>query len=104
MLIWAHLSDVPQPIRDTISNAFVPFDKRDLAVESAINAMVDHPVATTHACRALQGALNPVRVPALCQAVHDTHGLSWRASFRAVGLFLGLSETHVRDLFYRRPQ
>ena len=102
---WEHLTQVPDPIRATMSQAFAQWARQDLGVEHLLDLTLQNEHITRQVLAALVASANAVRVPELCQVVHAAHPeISWRQVFRAVGLFCGLHDRHVQRLHYaRRP-
>lgn len=104
MTRWYALTEVPQPIRDTMALVWAQWDTRDLTLDGTL-AMVHEDRLAAQQVGVLSRALaNRSRVPRLCDAVRDAHAISMRSTWRAVGLFLGLHPSHVQRLCYRRPK
>lgn len=100
MTRWYALTEVPQPIRDTMSLVWAQWEARDLTLDGTLALVHSEPLAAQQVGTLSRALANRSRVPVLCHAVHDAHGVSWRATWRACGLFLGLHPSHVQRLFY----
>lgn len=84
-----HPSQISAEVAATLAAASAPLDAEDQALEAAI-------------LRSLRETRLPLRVPVLAAALKREHpDLSQRAIFRVLEVRLGLSYSHVRDLFYR---
>ena len=102
---WEHLAQVPEDIRQTMSKAFVLWEKQDTSIEGVVDGMIQAPHVTLMTCRALRSAANAFRIPNLCTTVKTAHPeLSWRDVFKAVGLFTGIHDHHVQRLYYARAK
>ncbi len=92
--MWAHLNELPEEIRSVLSAEVKQGEVED-------KALIAQTVATIKANR-LQ-----MRVPKLCRALRLAQPeLAKRKVFIAVSLVTGISEGHVRDLYYaerRKP-
>jgi hypothetical protein len=105
MARWEHLTEVPEPLKTTMSTEFIRWEKQDLGIETIIEGMFNAGCVTKAVCRTVNSATNPIRLPELCRIVKAAHPTeSIRNIFIAIALFTGLSESYVRDLYYRRPQ
>ena len=98
---WVHLCQLPEEVRQTMSQAFTRWAEQDLGIEVALDLMLRDRMASHVLRQALQRATNATRIPELCRVVKAAHpGLSWRSVFTAVGLFSGLHLKHVQRLYY----
>jgi len=95
------LGEIPAEIRETMARLWAAWDTRDLALDATL-ALV-HPVhATAQQLGTMSRATaNRDRVPTFCEQVREIHALSRRATWRVVGLYLGLHPSHVQRLCYR---
>jgi len=85
---WAHLSEIPAEIREVL----------DAEVREA---EAEDQFLLTTALNAIRQAQMTKRVPNMCQKVLAAHPeMRKRKVFTAVSLVTGMSEGHIRDLFY----
>lgn len=98
------LSDIPSDIRETMQNTWAKWDLHDLTLDGTLALIHNEPLAVQQVGVLSRSVANRSRVPALCDVVHQGHRLSWRVTWRVVGLFLGLHPSHVQRLCYRRQQ
>ena len=98
---WLGLSDVPPEIRETMSRLWVQWDRQDLALDSTLSLIHSNPTDAQQVGTVSRAIANRSRIPAFCEALHRAHGLSWRATWHAIGHFLGLHPSHVQRLYYR---
>ena len=85
MTYWAHISELPPEIRSILDLEAHRLDAEDRAVLVAI-----------------QTARLTQRVPTMCRAlIQSDPTLSARTVFQAVALVTGISEPHIRRLYYR---
>lgn len=86
---WSHLNDLPDHVRRILRDEM----DRTAAEDEAV-------IAATVA--ALRSARLAIQVPAMCGAIEAMHPeIPRRRVFVAVSLATGLSEPHVRNLYYR---
>ena len=98
---WVHLTQIPEPIRETMTRAFVPWDRQDLGIEAMVDGMLQAPAVTAATTRAMRASANAIRVPQLVRIVAEAHpDLSIRDVFTAAGLYLGLYPRSVARLYY----
>jgi len=102
MTLRVHLTEVPDDVRNTMSLAFISWEKQDLGIETVIDAMTHSQYVTQQTCKTLRSTANSIRVPALCRIVKAAHpARSMRTIFEDVALFLGLYEKSVQRLYYK---
>ena len=86
--LWAHLSEVPDEIRKVLEAEIEAAEIEDKAI---IHATVS----------AIRSSRLAMRVPKMCRALRlVSPEMPLRRVFVAVSLRTGLSEGHIRDLFY----
>lgn len=86
--IWCHLNELPPEIRDVLAAEIREAEESEQAMMAA-------------ALAAMRQASLAKRVPKLCQSLLLAQpDLRKRKVFLAVALVTGISEGHVRDLFY----
>lgn len=86
--VWAHLNELPQSIRDVLAAEIREAEESEQAMLAA-------------ALAAMRQASLAKRVPKMCQQLLNAQpDLRKRKVFSAVALVTGISEGHVRDLFY----
>jgi len=100
MTRWYALTEVPQPIRDTMATTWAKWEVLDITLDGILAMIHPDPLAAQRVGTFSRSVANRARVKVLCQIVHDTHGISWRATWRACGFFLGVGYGHVQRLFY----
>lgn len=87
--LWAHLNELPQEIREVLAAEIREAEESEQAMMAA-------------AVAAMRQASLAKRVPKMCdQLLKAQPGLRKRKVFSAVALVTGISEGHVRDLFYK---
>lgn len=87
-VVWSHLSDLPDSLRSALKAEIERFEAEDEVVLQA-------------AAAAIRQARLSMRVPTMCKVLRSAHPeLPKRKVFMAVALVTGISEGHVRDLFY----
>lgn len=87
-MTWSHLSQLPETVRVALAEAEQPFRAEDEQLERAT-------------VRVLRQERLRSRIPVLVQALLD-RTVPLRRAIAAVALHTGLSEGHVRRLYYER--
>lgn len=86
--LWAHLADLPEDLRKVLLAELEQGEQEDQALITA--ALV-----------AMRQTQLSMRAPKMCKALESKcPGLSKRKVFVAVSLVTGISEMHVRRLYY----
>lgn len=86
--IWVHMSEIPSDVRTILDAELDRGETEDKAI-----------IATT--VTAIRQSRLSMRIPKMCRALRVTlPELPKRRVFVAVALMTGLSEGHVRDLYY----
>ena len=86
---WAHLSDIPSDIRQVLE---AETERGEIEDKAIIRAAIE----------AMRQARLAMRIPKMCLALRGSHPeLPKRRVFIAVALVTGISEGHVRDLYYQ---
>lgn len=86
--LWSHLADIPEELRKVLDAELEQGEIEDKAL-----------IATTVA--AIRQQRLAMRIPKMCRALRVTHPeLPKRKVFIAVALVTGISEGHIRDLYY----
>jgi len=96
---WVHISDVPEPIRASMSSIFSPWSRVDLFIESTV--ALSNPDQSEKIASTVQSSLNPVRIPQFVDSLRQAHpALTRRDAFRAIAIFMGVGESHIRHHYY----
>jgi len=86
--LWAHMSEIPEELRRVLDAELEQGEVEDKALIAATLAAIRQQRLT-------------MRIPKMCRALRITHPeLPKRKVFVAVALVTGISEGHIRDLYY----
>lgn len=86
--MWAHLSEMPDDVRKVLVDETTRAEQEDADVIAAVAS-------------AIRTQRLAMRVPGMCMALAQARPeLAKRKVFMAVSLVTGLSEPHVRRLYY----
>ena len=86
---WAHLGDIPPEVRQVMDAELQQGEIEDKAIFAS-------------ALAAMRQTRLSMRIPKICRALRVSHPeIPKRKVFIAVALVTGLSEGHIRDLYYQ---